>query len=86
MQDQDNEKNVMLSVLAGIGIGVMVGAIAGLLLAPKSGVETRGELGTTLGDLGHKLTDLSQQLQTKVKTVVEATRTEGDKPAPTEPA
>ena len=71
MEDQDQEKSVMLSVLAGIGIGVLVGAVAGLLLAPKPGAETRENIGQTLSDLGNKITDLSQQVATRVKTAVE---------------
>jgi len=71
MENQDNEKSVMLSVLAGIGIGVLVGAIAGLLLAPRPGTETRESIGATLKDLGNKIGDLSQQVATKVKTAVE---------------
>jgi gas vesicle protein len=72
MSNEDQEKSVMLSVLAGIGIGVLVGAVAGLLLAPKAGSETRESISTTLGDLGNKITDLSQQVATKVKAAVES--------------
>src|SRR5437588_9153286 len=71
MADQDNERSVVLSVLAGIGVGVLVGAIAGLLLAPRSGSETRQSIGGTLTDLGNKITDLSQQVASKVKSAVE---------------
>ena len=71
MAEQDNEKSVMISVLAGIGIGVLVGAIAGLLLAPKPGAETRENIGNTLHDLGAKIGDLSQQVATRVRSVVE---------------
>ncbi len=69
--DNDHEKNVMISVLAGIGIGVLVGAIAGLMLAPRPGAETRENVGQTLTDLGNKISDLSQQVATRVKTAVE---------------
>jgi gas vesicle protein len=72
MSNQDDEKNVMLSVLAGIGIGVLVGAIAGLLLAPKPGAETRESISNTLGDLGTKISDLSTQVAGKVKSAVDA--------------
>ena len=51
-----------------------MGAIAGLLLAPKPGSETRDNISTTLGDLGNKIADLSQQVTAKVKTVVDATK------------
>jgi gas vesicle protein len=71
MAEQDNEKSVMISVLAGIGIGVLVGAIAGLLLAPKPGAETRENIGHTLSDLGTKIGDLSQQVATRVRSVVD---------------
>jgi gas vesicle protein len=71
MEHQDSDKSVMLSVLAGIGIGVLVGAIAGLLLAPKAGTETRETISHTLGDLGNKISDLSHQVADRVKTAVE---------------
>ena len=74
MAQQDDERNVMLSVLAGIGIGVMVGAIAGLLLAPRSGGETREAIGEKLSDLGNKISDLSHDVAGKVKTAVESGR------------
>jgi gas vesicle protein len=76
MEQQDNEKSVMVSVLAGIGIGVIVGAIAGLLFAPRTGTETRETIGTTLKDLGNKIADLSQEVTAKVRTVVENTKQE----------
>jgi gas vesicle protein len=74
MANQDDERNVMVSVLAGIGIGVMVGAIAGLLLAPRSGTETREAIGEKLHDLGNKLNDLSHEVAGKVKSAVDSGR------------
>ena len=74
MANQDDERNVMLSVLAGIGIGVMVGAIAGLLLAPRSGTETREAIWEKLHDLGNKLNDLSHEVAGKVKSAVDSGR------------
>jgi len=71
MDHDDQEKSVMLSVLAGIGIGVLVGAVAGLLLAPKPGSETRENISHTLGDLGNKISDLSNQVASRVKSAVE---------------
>ena len=71
MNNDDQEKSVMLSVLAGIGIGVLVGAVAGLLLAPKPGSETRENISHTLGDLGNKISDLSNQVASRVKSAVE---------------
>ena len=74
MAQQDDERNVMLSVLAGIGIGVMVGAIAGLLLAPRAGPETREAIGEKLHDLGNKISDLSTDVASKMKSAVESGR------------
>ena len=74
MEQQDNEKSVMLSVLAGIGIGVLVGAIAGLLFAPKAGTETRESISSTLSDLGNKISDLSHDVANRVKSAVETGR------------
>jgi len=68
------DRNVLVSVLAGIGIGVLVGAVAGLLLAPKSGEETRDDLGKSLNELSDKVTELGRTVSTKVTSAVERTR------------
>jgi len=70
----DEERSVLVSVLAGIGIGVLVGAVAGLLLAPKSGQETRDELGKSMNDLSDKITELGRNVSQKVTTAVDRTR------------
>jgi gas vesicle protein len=72
--NDDNEKSVLVSVLAGIGIGVLVGAVAGLLLAPKSGQETRDDLGKAMNDLSDKMTDFSRTVGQKVSAAVDKTR------------
>lgn len=72
MERDDDERNVMLSVLAGIGIGAVVGAIAGLLFAPKAGSETRERIGRGLSDLGTRISDLSDQVATRVRSAVDA--------------
>ena len=74
MAGSDDDKGVLVSVLAGIGIGVLVGAVAGLLLAPKSGQETRDELSKSLNDLSDKVSDLGRTVGTKVTTAVDRTR------------
>lgn len=74
MSNSEDERGVLVSVLAGIGIGVLVGAVAGLLLAPKSGQETRDELGKNMNDLSDRLTDLGRNLGQKVSTAVDKTR------------
>jgi gas vesicle protein len=70
----NEDRNVLVSVLAGIGIGVLVGAVAGLLLAPKSGEETRDDLGKSINELSDKVTELGRTVGTRVTTAVERKR------------
>lgn len=69
-----DDRNVLGSVLAGIGIGVLVGACAGLLLAPKSGEETRDELTKTVSDLSDKIAELGRTVSQKVSGTVDRAR------------
>ena len=91
MVNSDDERSVLVSVLAGIGIGVLVGAVAGLLLAPRSGQETRDELGKSINDLSDKLSDLGKNVSSKVSTFADRTRAQmtqklGEMPAEGEEA
>ncbi|MFN7016605.1 MAG: YtxH domain-containing protein [Fimbriimonadales bacterium] len=61
MQNHD-ERSGVLYLLAGIGLGVLIGAVIGLLFAPKSGEEIRGDLGQRLHDLSEKVRELSHQV------------------------
>ncbi|HLV81554.1 MAG TPA: YtxH domain-containing protein [Chthonomonadaceae bacterium] len=74
MANSDDERSVLVSVLAGIGIGVLVGAVAGLLLAPKSGQETRDDLTRSMTDLSDKISELGRNVGQKVSTAVDRTR------------
>ena len=53
MSDSE-DKNVLIYMLAGVGLGAIIGAAAGLLFAPKAGPETREELATKLKALKTK--------------------------------
>jgi len=44
----------MLYMLAGVGLGAIIGAAAGLLFAPKAGEETRDELASKFKELKGK--------------------------------
>lgn len=70
----DEERNIAVGVLAGIGIGVLVGAITALLLAPKTGEETRDDVSKSLSDLSDKVSELGKTVSYKVSTVVDRTR------------
>jgi gas vesicle protein len=41
----------MLYMLAGVGLGALIGAAAGLLFAPKAGTETRAEIATKFKEI-----------------------------------
>ncbi len=70
----EEDRGILVSVLAGIGIGVLVGAVAGLLLAPKSGEETRDDLGKSINDLGDKVTEMGRDVVSKVQHATERLR------------
>jgi gas vesicle protein len=54
MSNDRDEANVMLYMLAGVGLGAIIGAAAGLLFAPKAGTETREDLANKFKELKGK--------------------------------
>ncbi len=48
------DRNSLVYLLAGFGLGALLGAIAGLLFAPKAGSETREELAEKLKEAKEK--------------------------------
>jgi gas vesicle protein len=44
MSQRDDDSNVLIYMLAGVGLGAIIGAAAGLLFAPKAGSEMRDDL------------------------------------------
>jgi gas vesicle protein len=75
------DRDVALSLLAGVGIGAIIGAVTALLLAPKPGNEIRDDLKHAADDLRHKSEELisdwsstmEEQLQ-RSKKLYEETR------------
>jgi gas vesicle protein len=53
MSDND-DKNVLIYMLAGVGLGALIGAAAGLLFAPKPGSEIREDLADKFKELKGK--------------------------------
>jgi len=49
--NHSEDKNALVYLLAGFGLGALLGAVAGLLFAPKAGAETREELGGKVKEL-----------------------------------
>jgi gas vesicle protein len=54
MSNDNNSDNSMLYLLAGVGLGALIGAAAGMLFAPKAGNETRDELNEKFNELKGK--------------------------------
>lgn len=82
MSNNSDDKNVALNFLAGLGLGALVGAVAALLLAPKSGKETREDIKVAADDLKEKadkalqeLSTSSEELVQKSKDLLETTKT-----------
>lgn len=81
MSDNSEDRNVALNFLAGMGVGALVGAVAALLLAPKSGQEAREDIRSAAEDLKtkadkvmHDLSESSEELVQKSKDVLESTK------------
>jgi gas vesicle protein len=54
MSNDNNDANAMLYLLAGVGLGAIIGAAAGMLFAPKAGEELRSELNDKIKELKTK--------------------------------
>ncbi|MBS1724247.1 MAG: YtxH domain-containing protein [Armatimonadetes bacterium] len=63
--NNNDDKNALVYLLAGFGLGAVIGAIAGLLFAPKSGAETREDLGGRIKDLKGKTEDWINEQRAK---------------------
>ncbi|CAN5549550.1 hypothetical protein BH11ARM1_BH11ARM1_16770 [soil metagenome] len=54
MSRHDDDTNVMIYMLAGVGLGAIIGAAAGLLFAPKAGADLRDEVSDKFKELKGK--------------------------------
>jgi len=54
LSNNNDDSNVLIYMLAGVGLGAIIGAAAGLLFAPKAGNELRDDLGGKLKELKGK--------------------------------
>ena len=64
----------IISLLAGIGVGALIGAAVALLVAPQSGEQTRAQLRETADDAIGKLRESMDELRHKVDEVAATTR------------
>ncbi len=68
MNHQD-DKNALVYLLAGFGLGALIGAVAGLLFAPKAGEETRHELADRMKELKSKTEDYVSEQRAKRRSL-----------------
>lgn len=54
----------------GVLVGAALGAVAGILLAPKSGKETREMLGEMASDMAKKTDETVQDIKRKADTLI----------------
>ncbi len=64
--------------LAGFAVGAGLGAIAGILLAPQSGEETREMLGSMAKDVAEKTDETVKDIQEKADHIVSDMQQKGD--------
>jgi gas vesicle protein len=67
MSDSENneERSVLIYMLAGIGLGALIGAAAGLLFAPKAGTQMREDLGRQFAELKKKTSEWYDERKSK---------------------
>lgn len=70
---EHEEKNAMLYLLAGVGLGAIIGLAAGMLFAPKAGSETREDIANKFKELKGKTEEwiTEQKAKRSAKSVVE---------------
>ncbi len=65
MSQNENNNNSLVYLLAGFGLGALLGALAGILFAPKPGDDTREELQGRLKDMKGRTEDWIAEQRTK---------------------
>ena len=63
-----DDRNGLVFLLAGFGLGALLGALAGILFAPKPGSETREELAHKLKEAKDKTEDWITEQRAKRTT------------------
>jgi gas vesicle protein len=65
------------SFMKGTMLGVLIGAVAGVLFAPKSGKETREDIKKTAKDVAKKAGDMYEDARSLVEAKIEALQRAG---------
>lgn len=67
--DERDGQDGLISLLAGIGVGVLIGGAMALLMAPQAGEQTRAQLRESVDDTLGRLKDSMEDLRVKVEEV-----------------
>ena len=70
----NESKNAEVPFVFGLALGVIVGTAAALLLAPKSGEETRDDLKNVTADLKEKADSFVNVVSEKSKEIIDCAR------------
>jgi gas vesicle protein len=65
MSNREDDANVVMYLLAGVGLGAIIGAAAGLLFAPKPGAELRTDIGDKFKELKGKTNEWVSEQRAK---------------------
>lgn len=72
-EGRDNQDG-LVSLLVGLGVGIILGGATALLLAPQAGTQTRAQLRNSVDDTLGKLRDSMDDLREKVDEVASSAR------------
>lgn len=68
MSNNNDDSNAVIYMLAGVGLGAIIGAAAGLLFAPKKGDEMRDDLNEKFKELKTKTEEWMNEQKAKKKS------------------
>ena len=74
MSEERNERDVIVAVLAGIGLGALVGGVVALLFAPQTGTETREDIKAAAEKLKVKAEELSETVSQSAQRALDKGR------------
>lgn len=69
---EQSDKNSLVYLLAGFGLGAIVGAAAGLLFAPKAGQDVRHDIGEKAKELKGKTNEWISEQRAKRQSLAAA--------------
>ena len=74
MSNREDDSDGVVSLLAGVGVGVIIGAAVALLLAPQAGSQTRAQIRETADETLGRLKESMDDLKGKVEDLTHQTK------------